>query len=238
MNNQIIDNLFQFWRHVGMLTNKHKDHSKFETVLMADSDWPNRVFNLNYSEELIDEIYQLQKESKVPNIICLEKPDSLQNNSNFQFVFGQKNMAMPLSQYEVNQSDFPGIKQLETSEDAQEFAQTASSAFGYRVDPNVINCILQNSNSTKLYIFHENGKSLACGIIFFDNNQNAGLHMIGTLVEGRGKGIGKAMTEKLLMEAKLSKSKNVVLHASLMGENIYRKLGFEPFGELETYRVV
>ena len=72
-----------------------------------------------------------------------------------------------------------------------------------------------------------NNEYLCCGIIFYDSNNNAGLHMIGTISNGRGKGIGTKMTKKLLLEAKANKSEFCVLHASMMGENIYKKLGFE-----------
>jgi predicted acetyltransferase len=56
--------------------------------------------------------------------------------------------------------------------------------------------------------------------------------------KGRGKGIGKKMTEKLLSEAIENGSKYCVLHASLMGESIYKKLGFIGYGELETYSIL
>ena len=51
-------------------------------------------------------------------------------------------------------------------------------------------------------------------------------------------GIGKSMTEKLLLEAKENNMNYCVLHASLLGESIYKKLGFEVFGEIETYRIL
>ena len=58
------------------------------------------------------------------------------------------------------------------------------------------------------------------------------------LVTGAGKGIGKAITEKLIYEAVVHNKQNCVLHASLMGEPIYSKLGFKHFGELETFRII
>jgi hypothetical protein len=79
---------------------------------------------------------------------------------------------------------------------------------------------------------------LGCGIVFFDSNNNAGLHMIGTIPNGRAKGIGSKMAESLLCEAKANESNYCVLHASKMGENIYKNLGFVPFGELETYLIL
>lgn len=62
--------------------------------------------------------------------------------------------------------------------------------------------------------------------------------MIGTLPKSRGKEIGKKMTEHLLMEAKENKSKLCVLHASKVGEPIYTKIGFQKYGEIETYRIL
>ncbi len=62
--------------------------------------------------------------------------------------------------------------------------------------------------------------------------------MIGTLPKGRGKGIGKSMTEILLIEAKENNMNFCVLHASLLGESIYRKLGFEAYKEIETYKIL
>ena len=62
--------------------------------------------------------------------------------------------------------------------------------------------------------------------------------MIGTLPKGRGKGIGKGITEKLLSEAKENNMNFCVLHASLMGESIYRKLGFASYNKIETYKIL
>ncbi len=79
---------------------------------------------------------------------------------------------------------------------------------------------------------------LGCGLIFFDSNNNAGFHMIGTVPGSRGKGIGRSMTENLLQKAKDNNAKYYVLHASPMGEPIYSKLGFKTFDEIETYSIL
>jgi len=132
----------------------------------------------------------------------------------------------------------PNIRKVKTEKDAIAFAKTASESFGYRVDFNVIYKIVKNSETIRLYTYKEERECLGCGIVFIDSNNNAGLHMIGTLPKGRGKGIGKSITEKLLFEAKVNNANYCVLHASLMGESIYRKLGFEPYGEIETYKIL
>ncbi|MGZ2369588.1 GNAT family N-acetyltransferase [Ancylomarina sp. YFZ004] len=238
MNEKIINNLYELWEQIGDLTNKLRKTENYSTVSMDDSDWPNRIFNLKNKAGVLDEVLQLSQEGKLPEIITIENPNDLRSNPNFEFVFGQRNMALDLKSITKRLSPNPSIKRVETEKDSIDFAKTASESFGYKVDFNLIYKIVNESETIRLFIYQENNESLGCGIIFFDSNNNAGLHMIGTLPNGRGKGIGKSMTERLLIEAKENNMNFCVLHASLMGEPIYRKLDFEPYGEIETYKIL
>ncbi len=238
MNNQIINNLYEFWEHIGTLTNKLIKTEKYSAVYMDSSDWPNRIFDLQFNYEIVDEIKKLSKSNELPEIITIPKPNDFNNTPDFEFVFGQKNMALDLDLISKNVSTNPNIKRVKTENDSIEFANTASESFGYRVDQNVVFKIATSSESIRLFLYKEDSECLACGIVFFDSNNNAGLHMIGTIPKGRGKGIGKSMTNKLLMEAKENNSNYCVLHASLMGEPIYKQRGFKAYGEIETYRIL
>lgn len=238
MNDQIINNLYEFWKHIGNLNNKLIETGNYCAVSMDNSDWPNRVFDIQNDFDIIEEIQILSKENKLPEIITLTKPNKLNSNSDYEFVFGQKNMTLDLNKISITVSDKPNIKRVKTENDSVDFAETASESFGYRVDHKVILNLVNNSNAARLFIYQEGKECLGCGIVFFDSHNNAGLHMIGTLPKGRGKGIGKSMTEKLLKEAKENNMNHCVLHASLMGESIYKKLGFEPYGEIETYKIL
>ncbi len=238
MNKQIINNLYEFWREIGRLTNKQTETAYYSAVSMDNSDWPNRIFDLKNSNAIILEILKLSQAEKLPEIITITKPNDLRNNPDFEFLFGQKNMALDLKSITSELSINRNIKRVETEKDAIDFAKTASESFGYRVDFNVIYKIVNDSKSIRLFIYQEKSECLGCGIVFFDSNNNAGLHMIGTLPKGRGKGIGKSMTERLLIEAIENNINFCVLHASLMGESIYRKLGFESYKEIETYKIL
>ncbi len=238
MNDQIINNLYEFWKHIGRLNNKLTETENYSAVSMDDSDWPNRIFDLKNNNDIIIEILKLSQEEKLPEIITITKPNNLRSNPDFEFVFRQKNMALDLKSITNELSVNPNIKRVETEKDSIDFAKTASESFGYRVDFNVVYKIVNDSESIRLFIHQEKSECLGCGIVFFDSNNNAGLHMIGTLPKGRGKGIGKSMTERLLIEAKENNMNFCVLHASLMGESIYRKLGFEPYNEIETYKIL
>lgn len=238
MNEKIIENLYEFWRVIGSLTNKLSETQDYTAVSMNSSDWPNRIFDLKNSNEIIEKILKLSQEEKLPEIITLTKPNTLNNNSDFEFVLGQKNMALDLKLISNNTTVNPNIKQVKTEKEAICFAETASKSFGYYVDSEVVSKIMNNSKAVKLFLYQEKKECLACGMVFFDSNNNAGLHMVGTLPKGRGRGIGKSITEKLLKEAKENNANYCVLHSSLMGESIYKKLGFKSYGEIETYKIL
>lgn len=81
------------------------------------------------------------------------------------------------------------------------------------------------------------GSLVSCGIVFLDNNNVSGIHMIGTIQDYRGLGLGKAMTTKLMFETYENKSSEAVLVASKAGERIYSKMGFKADGTLKSYSV-
>ncbi|MBB6462007.1 GNAT family N-acetyltransferase [Flammeovirga kamogawensis] len=238
MNKEITNNLFEFWEEIGNSLHKLNISKNYKSIEITDSDWPNRIFDIHTNEDGFSTIIQLSREAKLPAVLTVEKPNTLNKNTNLKLVFGQLNMALNLSSEFDKLKANPNIIEVTSKNDIEGFASTASASFGYYVDKKVIAQIIEQSNKIKLFLYKLNNKYLGCGMIFIDASNNAGLHMIGTLPEGRGKGIGKSITERLIIEAKRYKSNYCVLNASLMGKPIYEKLGFKPYGELQTYRVL
>lgn len=238
MNKEILDNLYELWTYIGKKTSRLVANDNFKSVSMVGSDWPNRVFSIATGENFLSDVIDLCQRKVLPNIIAVPKPNSLENHPHSKLFFIQRNMALNLKKIEGSHKTNECVKQVITIEDSLIFAKAASDAFGYRVDENIIYLLSKDSSKAKVFRYMQDDDCLGCGIIFFDSNNNAGLHMIGTIPNGRGKGIGSTMTESLLCEAKSSKVRNCVLHASLMGENIYKNFGFVPFGELETYLIL
>ncbi len=238
MNNVIVQNLFELWKHIGSLTGRLTETTEYVAVSMDGSDWPNRIFDVKCSTKLIDEVVKLSKANQLPKMITISYTDDFMDRADFEFRFAQRNMALDMSLMAEGKIVNSQITRVQTEEDAVNFANTASNAFGYKVDPDVVSIIASKSKSTELFIYKDDDECLGCGIVYFDANNNAGLHMIGTIEKGRGKGIGKSMTEWLLHVAKQNNSRYCVLNASAMGEPIYTKLGFKPYGELRNYQIV
>lgn len=235
MKKEIINNLFEFWKEIGVLTNNLIETKNYKSVLDNNSDWPNRVFNSKTNSSTLKSIIDLKNEKKLPQGIAVDGAIQLEKHKEFEFVYHQQNMSLDLKSYEITVIDDKNIQKLNNSL-ANEFAKVASGSFGYRVSNQTISQIFKSKN-IELYLYKETNTFLGCGILFFDSLNNAGLHMIGTLPNGRGKGIGKKITQKLMNEAKKRNMKSCVLHSSKMGKPMYLKLGFQEFGDIKTYRI-
>ena len=186
MHNQITNNLYEFWKHIGRLTNRLIETQNYSAVSMDSSDWPNRIFEIQCDHKIIEKVHKLSKENQLPRIITIAKPNDLNKNNDFVFVSGQKNMALDIKLISNDLSKNPNIKRVKTEKDSIDFAKTASESFGKRYDHNVILKIVNNPKTVRLFIYQEGKECLGCGIIFFDSHNNAGLHLIGTLPKVRG----------------------------------------------------
>jgi GNAT superfamily N-acetyltransferase len=238
MNNQIISSLYEFWEFIGNKTNKLIENKNYKSINPKNSDWPKRIFSVSNKQKNINEIINLSQKKIISNILTIPKPNKLNNNPNLKFIFKQTNMALQLNNIKITLSEEDKIKKVKTMDDSFKFANTASKAFNYKVSGEIIYIISKNIDKIKIYNYIDNNKCYACGIIYFDSYNNAGLHMIGTIPEVRGKGIGNTITKKLLLEGINNNCKYSVLNASAAGEKIYKKLGFISYGEIETYQIL
>lgn len=237
MNDKIIENLYEFWAFIGRVNDSIIANYDYSYVKVSDSDWPNRIYDFKSEKIDFDEIISGIKNGYLPNAVVIDKSNSEIGSSELLLFLEQENMALDLEKYKITAISNVSFEMVKTPDSAEHFAETASSSFNYHVNKDLIYSLTSEPGRVKMYNAHIDGQYLGCGIIYFDSYGNAGLHMIGTKPGGRGKGIGKAMTSKLLNEAKKSGSSHCVLHASKMGKPIYSKLGFDVYGEIKTYKL-
>ena len=238
MNDIITKNLFEFWDFIGQKNNNFTATPNYKAVSVVDSDWPNRVYAVEDKIENYEEIIQLSNASLLPNIITIDKQTDLLNFDKFQLRVALTNMSLDLNNYKNEITNNENIYPVASKSDAFEFAKIATESFGYKVDGAIVYNLCKDNFQCRLFLYKEKKESFGCGIVFFDKMNVAGFHMIGTIPEGRGKGIGKSITEKLIDEALINNSKYCVLNASKMGEKIYSNLGFTAFGVVENYTIL
>ena len=90
------------------------------------------------------------------------------------------------------------------------------------------------NNSLKLYLGFYNEKSVAAGMVL-QHKDVISLHWICTVAEFRNKGLGSALTEKMLLDAKNIGCKQAILLSSTLGKRIYERLGFKEYGLYKIY---
>jgi GNAT superfamily N-acetyltransferase len=88
--------------------------------------------------------------------------------------------------------------------------------------------------SSRNYLGLLDGKAVCTSNVFFGAGV-AGIQMVATLPEARGKGGGAAVTLKPLLEARQMGYRVGALQSSEMGYNVYKRLGFEHVCQMENY---
>jgi GNAT superfamily N-acetyltransferase len=89
-------------------------------------------------------------------------------------------------------------------------------------------------DSLRHYIGHLDGEPVATSTILLSDGV-AGLYMVATLPEARGKGVGSHMTIHPFKVAEREGYRFGILHSTKMGYSVYRKLGFRDSCKMISY---
>jgi GNAT superfamily N-acetyltransferase len=84
------------------------------------------------------------------------------------------------------------------------------------------------------YLALLNGKPVGTSQLFLSEGV-AGIYNVTCIPEARGQGIGSAITLAPLLKARELGYRIGILQASQRGYGVYRRLGFQDFGELSLY---
>jgi GNAT superfamily N-acetyltransferase len=84
------------------------------------------------------------------------------------------------------------------------------------------------------YLAVLNGKPVGTSQLFASAGV-AGIYNVTCVPEARGQGIGAAITQAPLLDAREMGYRVAILQASELGRRVYRRLGFEDYGGLSVY---
>ncbi|NQX98653.1 MAG: GNAT family N-acetyltransferase [Flavobacteriales bacterium] len=239
MKDKIISNTFELYKQIGLSSGVLHESAQYFTVTPGNSSWPSKVFGVNESTINLKELKEKITLVEIPNSVAILGNEELESQllkHGFILKFTIKGMYLNLQEKDKPNNSFIAIEKVDNQLKAAEFAKIAGESFNCEVLLYTITSLI-NSSKLRLYVGKHNNKYVSCGMVLLDENNISGLHMIGTLSEYRGLGLGKIMTNKLLYEAYENGSNQVVLSASKSGERIYSKLGFIAEGNLKGYSI-
>jgi GNAT superfamily N-acetyltransferase len=79
------------------------------------------------------------------------------------------------------------------------------------------------------------GKPVTASTLFV-SNKTAGIYLVATVPEARGKGLGTAVTWRAIVQARELGCALAVLQSTEMAQGIYEKLGFKSYCDISVYR--
>jgi len=240
MNNYSTTHLFEFWEYIGLKGRFFTNETSLKYTDPNVRTWPSKVFGIDRNNIDFKELHLRMKNGDLPNSLGLIEDNWTENQlrlHNFKKTSVVKGMYFKLPQKQKPTDNFQTIHAVNSTPKAHEFAKIASQSFGYTIDPKTIIALLNCTTKIRLYLGSHKGTFANCGIVFLDKKKLSGIHMIGTIPEKRGLGLGRIMTQKLIYEAYNNQSDMVFLVASKAGERIYSKMGFITDGALHSYAI-
>jgi len=236
MNQKIIGHLFDFWEEIGSACGFFQKEAGYRLTQPNGKSWPSKIFRLQPEELNIQKLKEAIGSDLLPNSISIaseQEKETLIDNG-FDLSSSVAAMALDTSDGIWPRIDESLFEKVTTENEADIFAQIASEAFGYPVLTSTVWNLIKIP-SFQLFLGTHEGSYTSCGLTYLDKNGVSGLHMIGTLSDFRGLGLGKTMTSLLIEKAIQNKSNQVYLVASKAGERIYSKMGFKTYGTLESF---
>lgn len=94
--------------------------------------------------------------------------------------------------------------------------------------------LLKDRASASAFLAYYDGNPVASSLVLYKAGV-AGIHLVTTLEEARGKGIGTAITLAPLNEAKKLGYETAILHSTEMGLNMYKRMGFKEYCTIELF---
>jgi ribosomal protein S18 acetylase RimI-like enzyme len=236
-------NLFSFFKLFGELSDQPIVETKFlDFIKIQGTAWPNQSFHLKANsanlEKALGWIENQVEIGAIPRLFMANPGIDQQEIIEFIKGRGYKtghwqamsyNLAQPLKKLPSNKLE---IRTVKTAQELGQWLAIAESELmgGGKLSKPVFEKLM-TENLAQLFLGYTNNKAVATGLLYC-SKETAGIYLIATKAEYRGKGYGSQMTMHCLQKAKEFGLKRACLQATQSGESVYRKIGFKNDGEI------
>ena len=205
--------------------------------------WFSRIFDIKVpsasEKKVVTRIIESIKNDNTPDTLLINEEslsDEFRNElilNNFSEIVEQTTMSYELSKLEYLNEDFLNVKIIDQVRDFQKWFKAVRCIFGEK-DIRLFELFLKDKEIIFLAII-SNGEIVSTTMMFIQN-KIAGLHLVGTLKDYRGKGYGSLLTKFALKYATEQGCMHCVLQASKIGKSIYSKVGFNEYQKISHWK--
>lgn len=241
-----INNLYQFYNEIGNSKYYTLDIKKsYNTIESSVYSWPRYIYNLNIKAgSEISEIHEISNLIKLklipPFILHLSKENIL------DLVYEQNGLRkidvwpiMTLSFDEKGEVNFfPENFRVKIVKNIDEMADWYSIVKSIlfenkQLDKELFYSLFPNNKFVFLLGYFD-GIPVSTAMLFLDQTL-AGLYMVATKEEQRGKGFGNMITLESIQAAKRLGKSGITLQSSRMAYSLYEKIGFKYLADIDVY---
>lgn len=126
------------------------------------------------------------------------------------------------------------IKTVKTPKDITLWLDIVSEAFGYSIDREVIEKLI-NDPDMQILMAYQCDHAIASAILY-KTGDVIGVHQVGVKQDYQGKGFARSFMKKIIAICHLWRGKNIVLQASSSGKPLYQQLGFKTQFLIKSYK--
>ncbi|MCB2355277.1 GNAT family N-acetyltransferase [Clostridium estertheticum] len=153
---------------------------------------------------------------------------------NFNMFYQQSGMAIDLDSFKFENNDKIGeIRTIKSPNELEEWILITEDAFKKKRNSHMYKMFL-SENDIRFYGCYYKDKIVAT-LMLYIKDAIAGIHLVGTANEFRGKGFGTLITMTALRDAKDLGCEYGVLQASDMGKSVYNSIGFKEYCKIRHW---
>jgi len=137
---------------------------------------------------------------------------------------------------DVFEAGTSGATKLEAAQDLEEFDRVLAAA--YEFPPGVlVYCFPSLLDEFRGFVARDPAGTAICALATVEVGGDCGVTLVGTAPEARGRGYASQLILFALAEARQRGCRTSTLQATRMGEAIYARLGYCPFGAMELWEL-